>query len=357
MVYSKVKHVLIVVVPWVLFFIVDIVKKPWLDFKDEFFLWYYLPGYLLWMALTLPIYRIFIWSSRLPQWKRVPSLLLLGLSIGLSKVTLNKGIYTLISMLYNGSASIFGPPRMIGRSTFYFTEASIIAWVLLVVFFVIELNRKYRTKAIEAAQLESALATANLQALKMQIHPHFLFNAHNTIATLMRSNRNDHALEMLLKLSDLLRISLNNFDNQLVPLSQEIAFTRKYLDIERVRFEDSLIVDYDIPDDAKDVLIPVFILQPLVENAIKHGVNKTIGVSKILISAKKDPINLQLEVFNSGGLLENTSTPTGIGIDNTRKRLRSLYKGDANVRLKEVTDGVSASITFPLKIHLTTPGP
>ncbi|MEP5613628.1 MAG: histidine kinase [Cyclobacteriaceae bacterium] len=345
MIKPRLKSSLQVVVPWLLFLIVDLIKKPNQNIGDTFFLWYYLPGYAIWMAITIPIYRIFVWSERLFPWKRIVFLVVFGLFVGVFKVILTQSFY-LGTGVFLGKIPISSFFQLIG-GTFYLAEATIISWVMLIIFYVIEISRKYQDQSLETSKLESALTQANLQALKMQIRPHFLFNAHNAIATLMRSDKNDEALEMLLKLSDLLRTSLNTFDRQLISMDQEIAFAKKYLDIEMTRFEDRLEVEFEVGKEEENLYVPVFILQPLIENGIIHGVNKNLGLSKIKVCASIEDDSLVIRIFNTGNLASNESS-SGIGLPNVRSRLETLFKGDASLVLTEVENGVQASLTLPL---------
>ena len=346
MVRPKLKSSLRVILPWLLFLIIDLIKKPKQNFTDVYLLWYYLPGYIIWIAITIPAYKIFVWSGKLRIWKRVVFLAAFGMFTGALKVLLNRAIFV-GSGIYFGEVQLTFNFHQIFGGTFFLAEAAIISWVMLIIFYVIEITRKYQAQSLETANLESALNQANLLALKMQIRPHFLFNAHNAIATLMRSNKNDEALEMLLKLSDLLRTSLNTFDRQLIPLDQEIDFVKKYLDIEMTRFEDRLEVQFDVDEKTKGLYVPVFILQPLVENGIVHGVSKNLGQSDIKIAARATEKTLQIKLFNTGSL-GNGATSSGIGLSNVRSRLETLFKEDASLTLTEIENGVEVSLILPL---------
>ena len=343
---DRIKKPFLIAVLWLLFIVIDIIKKPALDYSSDFFLWFYLFGFLIWISLTLPAYGVFVWSQKFGTWKRITFLALLGPAIGGLKVTLSRFFYYVMGNYLVDSPSRFENTQIQEKLVFFYAEATIIAWVLLIIFYVIELSLKYRDQKLKAIRLESDLAQANLQALKMQIQPHFLFNTHNAIATLMRSDQNEQALKMLLGLSDLLRLSLTNFENQLVPFSEEMFFIKKYLAIERVRFEDRLKVEYDIDNNDLKALVPVFILQPLVENAIKHGVSKNLGESFMEISASQRGTDFIIRVFNTGNLGEN-GIKEGIGLDNVKNRIRNLYGMQAELALKTVDSGVQATLQLP----------
>ncbi len=344
MIRPGIKSSLQVILPWLLLFVVDLVKKPQ-SITDVVFLWYYLPGYLIWMVITLPTYKVFSWSTKLKLPTRVAFLIVLGMLVGLGKVIVNRVVFLGSGILFEKIPASITLTQLVG-DPFFLAEASIISWVMIIIFYVIEITKKYQDKSLETSRLEAALTQANLQTLKMQIRPHFLFNAHNAIATLMRSEKNEEALEMLLKLSALLRTSLNNFENQLVTLEEEIDFARKYLEIEKIRFEDRLEVEVVLKDELKGLKVPVFILQPLVENGVVHGVNKSLGQSTIRISAQKKDENLEVKVFNSGVLNVNGEA-AGIGLSNVENRLDTLWKGKATVNLKQVGSGVEATLTLP----------
>ncbi len=344
MIRPTIKSSVQVILPWLLFFIIELLKKPQ-SLTDDIFLWYYIPGYILWILLTIPSYRLFSWSEKFRLPHRILFLFTLGILIGMIKLSINRAIFIGSGVLFAGIPATFSFQQLFG-GTFFLMEAIIISWVMIIVFYVIEITKKYQYKSLEATKLESALTQANIQALKMQIRPHFLFNAHNAIATLMRSAKDEEALEMLLKLSDLLRMSLNNFENQLVDLEEEVDFAKKYLEIERIRFEDRLDVEIQINKEDKHLKVPVFILQPLVENGIVHGVDKVLGQSSIKITSEQKEDSLILKVFNSGTLSLNGQS-SGIGLSNVRTRLETLFKEKASLTLEEVENGVTAVLTLP----------
>lgn len=344
MIRSRIRSSLQVIVPWLLFFVVDIIKKPNQNLTDVFFLWYYLPGYLIWILITIPAYKVFNWSGKYTLLKRGAFLVVFGTVLGTFKVMLNRFIFLGSGVLFDKITVSFTPAELIGNS-FYWMEATIISWVMLIIFYVIEISRKYQEKSVETSRLEADLVQANLQALKMQIRPHFLFNAHNAIATLMRSEKNEEALEMLLKLSELLRVSLNNLDHQFITLEKEISFVKKYLDIEMIRFEDRMSVVFEVDEADLNLQVPVFILQPLIENGIVHGISKTLGPSEIKISVSREQDYLQIVVFNSGTL--NLNGRKGIGLSNVRSRLQTLFKDDASLSLENTESGVEAILNLP----------
>ncbi|MBG8553241.1 sensor histidine kinase [Hymenobacter guriensis] len=186
-------------------------------------------------------------------------------------------------------------------------------------------------------QLKAQLAGAQLQALKMQLNPHFLFNTHHAIVGLILEQENERAMAMVTALSDLLRAVLANGDAQLIPLREELQFTTKYLHIQQIRFQDRLRIELAIDDDARGCLFPQFLLQPLVENAMVHGIEQLAGDALVRIAAHREGEQLLVEVRDNGpgasqpaGRRRNGSAE-GIGLSNTRARLEKLYHGRAHL--------------------------
>ncbi|HWS54768.1 MAG TPA: histidine kinase [Pyrinomonadaceae bacterium] len=213
--------------------------------------------------------------------------------------------------------------------------------------------RRFRERAWRAAQLESQLAQAQLQALKMQLHPHFLFNTLNGVAALVRDNRNKEAVTMLAGLSDLLRHTLDSAGRQEVPLREELDFLELYLDIQQMRFPDRLRVELRVAPDTLDALVPNLILQPLVENAVRHGVAPRAAAGTVGVAAEREDGLLWVTVYDDGpGLKGGRPAPTegGIGLPNTRARLEQLYgaRHRFGVRNRE-GGGVEAVMAIPFR--------
>ncbi|HYX42287.1 MAG TPA: histidine kinase, partial [Pyrinomonadaceae bacterium] len=191
----------------------------------------------------------------------------------------------------------------------------------------IEYYRRYQERERLTAQLEAQLSRAQLQALKMQLHPHFLFNTLNTISALI--HRDPRAADqMVARLGDLLRLTLDNHGVEEVPLKEELEFLEKYLEIEQTRFHDRLSVHLEIDPASLDALLPNLLLQPLVENAIRHGISARPGAGQIEICARRENGTLQLAVRDNGtGLPADWETcgQLGVGLANTRARLAQLY--------------------------------
>jgi signal transduction histidine kinase len=189
----------------------------------------------------------------------------------------------------------------------------------------IDYYRKYRDRELRATQLEARLAQTRLQVLKMQLHPHFLFNTLNAISALIHQDV-ELADRMIARLGDLLRSTLENANRQEVALRQELDFIRPYLEIEQARLGPRLAVDLDIDPETIDAAVPNLILQPLVENAIRHGIAPRPGAGRVEIRARRAGDRLHLEVRDDGpGLAHPAGAHEGIGLANTRARLRQLY--------------------------------
>jgi signal transduction histidine kinase len=225
-------------------------------------------------------------------------------------------------------------------------------WALFGVIQGFDYYRKYREREIRASQLEAQLAHAQLDALKMQLHPHFLFNTLNTISVLMQEDVTV-ANRLLLRLSDLLRRALNNTDAHEVPLSQELEFLHSYLEIEQTRFQDRLTVRLDIDAEAFGAQVPNLILQPLVENAIRYAVAPRATKSTIEIRAARLNGRIELQVRDDGpGINEShkAGNASGIGLRNTRSRLEKLY-GPAHSFDLSTADGGGLLVTITIPFH------
>src|SRR5688572_30525368 len=214
--------------------------------------------------------------------------------------------------------------------------------------------QKYRERELHSSQLEARLAQSRLQVLKMQLHPHFLFNTLNAISELIYKDP-ESADRMLTDLSDLLRLSFENLEVQEIPLKQELEFLEKYLEIEQMRFQDRLTVEMNISSDALDASVPNMILQPLVENAIKHGIAPRSSGGRIDINAARSNGHLQISVSDDGlgvpfGDFENLHE--GVGLSNTRRRLRHLYGDDHKFDLRSLEKGgLNVLLEIPFRIY------
>ena len=212
--------------------------------------------------------------------------------------------------------------------------------------------QKYRERELQTSQLEARLAQSRLQVLKMQLHPHFLFNTLNAISELIYKDP-ESADRMITDLSDLLRLSFENLEVQEISLQQELEFLEKYLEIEQMRFHDRLKVDMHISPETLDACVPNMILQPLVENAIKHGIAPRSSGGRIDIEAVRSNGDLAITVTDDGlgvPFGDLNDLPEGVGLSNTRRRLKHLYGEKHQFGLDTSKDGgLKVSLAIPYK--------
>ena len=219
-------------------------------------------------------------------------------------------------------------------------------WAVVGLSHAIDFHRESRERELTEAQLRTRLAEAQLQALQRQLHPHFLFNTLNTISALMHRDT-EAADEMLEKLSDLLRLTLDRVGTQHVTLSDELDFLKKYLEIEKTRFGERLQVHYDVAPETLDALVPNLLLQPLVENALRHGIAPKVGGGRVDIVVGREGEALRLEVRDNGvGMAPDTfDTFNGVGLGNTRSRLQHLYGSNHRFDVR-TPSGVGLAVTI-----------
>ena len=210
---------------------------------------------------------------------------------------------------------------------------------------------------LHTAQLQSDLARAELTSLRGQLHPHFLFNSFNAVASLVRQRRNEAAVEMIAQLSSLLRLAIERTGRQQLPLDEEIDFIRRYLEIERVRFGEKLRLDFNLEPDALSASVPNLLLQPLVENAIKHGISLRTCPGTVRLAAWRANDRLHLEIADDGpdGTTDVTA-PTegrksGIGLSNTRARLEKIYGENYRLALTpRLEGGMLVCLDLPFEV-------
>jgi two-component system LytT family sensor kinase len=232
----------------------------------------------------------------------------------------------------------------------YFHEDVLIYAGIVSVWCALDYYHQLRERERQAAELEKHLANARLQALKMQLHPHFLFNTLNGIASLNYEDPKA-ANRMLARLSELLRITLEDDGAQEVTLRKELEFNRRYLELEQIRLGDRLTTKFEIAPETLDACVPNLLLQPLVENAIRHGIAPYSARGEICVRAHRDNDKLHLRVTDSGpspadgkGVLGGT----GVGLKNTRARLRQLYGETQRLEFKNpACGGWTVEITIP----------
>jgi anti-sigma regulatory factor (Ser/Thr protein kinase) len=222
-------------------------------------------------------------------------------------------------------------------------------WAMIGVAHALDYYGKYREGELHAAELEAGLVRAQLQLLKSQLHPHFLFNTLNAISALVHTDV-EAADRMLARLGELLRLALEDFGLQEAPLAREMEVVRSYLEIEQARLGSRLSINLDVAANTLDAWVPTFLLQPLVENSIRHGIAPRAGRGHIEVRAWRDRDVLHLEVRDDGPGFPPKLTSGGVGLANTRARLFHLY-GEAQ-RLQTRNDprgGCVVQVTLPFR--------
>lgn len=225
----------------------------------------------------------------------------------------------------------------------------LIYWIIVAFAQAAQIYRESQERAVRTLELEKRLAEARLMTLQMQLNPHFLFNALNSVATLIHHDTKA-ADRMLVRLAELLRLSLDNTSSQEIPLRAELALLERYLEIERIRFGDRLSFRVDVPDDLCDVRVPTLLLQPIVENALQHGIGPLARAGSVEIVGRRDGDSLVLEVRDNGrGMPIGAAAHDGIGLANTRARLQHLHGPKQGLVLQnQTTGGAVAIIRLPL---------
>ena len=317
-----------------------------LDLSLRWGLWWACTPLILFAAYRAP----FIFIGR-------PVLLLrnltghLAFQLLLSVAVAAAGKFLLFNILHLSTGHKWGPEPLWFTISSRFS-VSLAVYMLLVVSYNVYayahrnqvLRHQNMSYELANEQLKSQLSNAQLQALKMQLNPHFLFNTHHAIVGLILQQQNERAIEMVTALSDLLRGILANGDAQLIPLREELQFIGQYLHIQHIRFQDRLRIDLDIAPEALDAEFPQFLLQPLVENAMIHGIEDLPGDAVIRLSARREGAELVVTVYDNGKgaqrpLGRPRPTTTGLGLRNTRARLEKLYQERAHLAFEQPASG------------------
>lgn len=314
-----------------------------------------LPGALVWAVFTPAT----IWLARRyppfegPHWPRGVAVNLVASAVA---VFLEVLLVTVNGRWVRGPMPDDGPFLMtaLRAAVWWFPSDCWLYWAIVASDYGITHYRRLRERELRASQLEAQLAEARLQALKMQLQPHFLFNALHTIGQLVRTGQDALAVQVVAGLGDLLRRVLDGAGTQEVPLKQELEFLRSYLDVEQVRFRDRLKAVVDAEPDTLDARVPYLILQPLVENAILHGIAPRATTGRLLISARRIAGSLHLTVRDDGsGLVSGgmSRDSRGVGLVNTSERLRQLYGDAASFEVVGAEDGGTvARVVVPFRL-------
>lgn len=299
---------------------------------------------VLWLARRFPLERQY--------WPRTVALHL-SLSAALS-ILISSCDYLLFTWYFKGAYYI--AVSVAFRVVLYNLDRPMeIYWLILLMSQGYNLYHRYQREELRASQLQSLLAQTQLQALKMQLHPHFLFNTLHSISSLLNKDT-EAARKMITRLGDFLRLTLENSGMQEVTLQQEIEFLNGYLEIERVRFQDRLTTHLEVEPQTLDAQVPNLILQPLVENAIRHGIAPRSTPGHIEISAMQVGDVLRLSVKDNGPGLSENHVPSnrykpGLGILNTRARLEHLY---GNAQRLDIANDPGGGLIVTIEIPATS---
>ncbi len=314
--------------------------------------------FLTWGLLFFPIQKLsHVLLSRFRKWQWVAALQLVsGAFFCLLHLT---AVYGLLHLGTGMGLVPAGWDNRLMTLAYRWTASNIYIYIAMVgLFHFFYYFRRHREKELKASQLETQVMEAQLQSLRMQLQPHFLFNALNTISGYVKKHP-DTAIRMIARLSELLRLTLESKAHLEIPLKEELKITTLYLELEQLRFSDRLKVNYHIAPETQEAMVPAVLLQPLAENAVRHGISRTIGPGIIAISAVKQEGNLVLKVEDNGpGQGEprnNHGRPVsnGIGLRNLRERLTTRYGAGAQVDIEPDGDpGFTVTVTIPF----TAPG-
>jgi two-component system, LytTR family, sensor kinase len=313
------------------------------------YIWAALTPLILWLARRFPIER----------WRWIRSMLMhlcASLFIGFSTRVLHD---LMLFQLVADAEWKFSLSRLLMNVYFMTDYGVMLYWLILLISYSFNYQRRYREGEVRATRLEAQLAQAQLQALKMQLHPHFLFNTLHSISALVHKNP-DAADKMIARLGDFLRLTLENSGAQEVSLQEELEFLKCYLEIERIRFQDRLTIQLDIEPQTLDARLPNLILQPIVENAIRHGISQRTSAGRIEIEARRLNGFLQVQVTDNGPGLDSDSNSgsivkAGVGLANTQARLKQLYGDEHRLDLANAASGgLTVILEIPFREEIFT---
>ncbi|HEY1404533.1 MAG TPA: histidine kinase [Pyrinomonadaceae bacterium] len=326
-----------------------------------------LTAFYLW-ALLAPLIALLARRYRLDRQHWPRSLFLVHLPASLLFPALHLCLYLPLYWLSGGVLTREFPTLLSLFSYQLFANLPMtvsIYWLILIAINALDYYRSFSVAEVKASELRAQLAQAQLHALKMQLHPHFLFNTLNSISALLHRDA-EAADQMVARLGDFLRLTLENSGDQEVTLEQEMAFLRCYLEIETVR-HDRLSVETDIEPPTLAALVPNLILQPLVENAIRHGISRQSAPGRLAIrAARSSNGRLRLQVEDNGpglSLVSEADAPApddlltrtltgGVGLANTRARLEHLYGADGRLTLERATPrGMIVTLEIPFQVE------
>jgi hypothetical protein len=316
-------------------------------------------GVLTWLA-WVPLTPVIVWLAR--RFSLVGETWLRNLAVHLPAFLFISGVHSAAATVINVSIKPFDNmgesptdfwTRFFSRLKGSFGSDLLIYAGVVGISYGVDYYRKYREREFLASRLEAQLAQAQLDSLRMQLHPHFLFNTLNNIVGLVRDNKNQTAVNMLVGLSDLLRHTLDHSSKHEVELREEINFIKLYLSMQEMRFSDRLRIEFDVDPASTRALVPNLILQPLTENALRHGIGRSATAGLVGIRSAVEDGRLRLTVYDDGaGLREDWQLEgsAGIGLANTVARLQQLYDDDHEFDVRNRSGGgVEVVIVIPLR--------
>ena len=278
--------------------------------------------------------RPLIWFGSYLRW--LPLVILTWIT---AVYAIRHGVYAAVGRTYEHSSWGF----VVVYESF---KLAIFTGLWLGILFGIDSYGQWQLQRQRLLQTQKALAEAQLAQLQGQLRPHFLFNALNTVSALMHTDV-ARADRLIAALGDLLRISLRSIENEMTPLAEELRTLELYADIMRERFRDRVTLSWQADRTLLDIRVPALLLQPLLENVFKHGVERTVMPVRITISTRREGGSLEIVVSNSGSMLE-PEHGDGVGFRNCRERLSILYGDAASLRVRNEGDGVAARVLIPL---------
>ncbi|MEO8880160.1 MAG: histidine kinase [Gemmatimonadaceae bacterium] len=310
------------------------------------------PGWLVWILFTPTIFWL---GARIPlRWPPRATPIAAHLVLAFLFALLHAAVYPLVIAI-SGMAAMGSPLHQYTMTVMDWTPVSMLLYLMtLLAGYALETSRRERVQALRTTELEGQLARSELAVLRAQLHPHFLFNALNTAVSLVRANQPEAGVHVLTHLADLLRQLVHGVEQE-VPLREELRMLDSYLEIERARFGSRLAIAVDVPSSLQDAYVPGLVLQPLVENALRHGVGKRDAPGHVWIGANARGDTLELRVRDDGpgiALDAPASDPPGVGIANTRARLSRLY-GDVGVLSMHNGESGGAEVIVSLPLRFT----
>ena len=307
--------------------------------------------WLIWVPLTPAIMRL---ARRFPvRWP--PSLAALGVhAAGVTGAAILRGTVYACATFAIGRVSANVPfGGYLWRISLAWLPIAALVWGgIIAATIALDSARALREREVRDSELRAQLARAELGALRARLHPHFLFNALHSVGALVRTRENDAAVRVVADLSQLLRDVIARDAPEMVRLREELAFVKRYVDIESVRFADRLRVDWQVSDDVRDAVVPSFIMQPLVENAIHHAVSGSSNVGHLQISATLQDKELAIDIVDDGPgpMSRRTSNGNGVGLADTRERLTRLYAERGSLKVSRGPNGGTvASLRIPFR--------